>query len=338
MDNSFKKKLFDHESEPLDNSWATLSASLDSLEQEERTPKKKSNTLIYWSIAASVSLLLSCMAVFWMLGKGEEQVAIIPIQPIEKQKAVSNKIEKSVSIPSNEEFFQKTKHPKNVELAQVERPKPIQKQTSAHKEEFLLPDSSKIYLNRNSQVSYSDNFAQDRVIHIQNGEVFFEVKHLHGQPFVVYANLSKTEVIGTSFMIRSYKDENKDELHVSTGKVAFSSLENPADKIVLTKGLKAEIAESIRTESSPIVDVNFNAWKNEKIVFNNTKLDEVSRTLEKYYAVSLQLNNPEILNCRFTGTFEKSGINEILKILAVSFNLSYDKQEGKYIISGKGCK
>jgi ferric-dicitrate binding protein FerR (iron transport regulator) len=139
-------------------------------------------------------------------------------------------------------------------------------------------------------------------------------------------------------MIRSYKDERKDELYVSTGKVAFGSLKNPDDRIILTKGMKSEIEDSRLVASTPIVDVNFDAWKKEKIVFNNTKLDEVSRTLEKYYAVSLQLNTPEILNCRFTGTFEKSGINEILKILAASFNLSYDKQEGKYIISGKGCK
>jgi hypothetical protein len=345
IDNFFKKKLFDHESEPLDNSWEKLSASLDVLDKKQNMSLDKKQSLIYWSIAASVSLLLSCMAVFWILGQDEKQMAVLPITSLEKEKVVADKPEKVLSekgdelVPTDEVFVQKIEQPKKVELVQTsEKPQPILKQTFGQKREFVLPDSSKVYLNRNSQITYSENFVLDRIVHIQNGEVFFEVKHLENQPFVVYANLSKTEVLGTSFMIRSYKDEKNDELYVSTGKVAFSSLKNPSERIILTKGLQSEVGDSERLESTPILDLNFNAWKNEKIVFNNTKLDEVSSTLEKYYAVSLQLKDPEILNCRFTGTFEKSGINEILKILAVSFNLSYDKQEGKYIISGKGCK
>lgn len=345
IDNFFKKKLFDHESEPMDNSWEKLSASLDILEKEEKSSGKKNRRVIYWSIAASVSLLLSCMAVFWILGQEEKQMSVLPGSSVEKKAVVVDKTEKVVpekateTVPTDEEFVQKIKQPQKEQLAQSsEKPKQILRQAFGQKQEFVLPDSSIVYLNRNSQITYSENFVFDRIVHIQNGEVFFEVKHREDQPFVVYANLSKTEVLGTSFMLRSLKDEKKDELYVSTGKVAFSPLKNPSEKIILTKGLKSEVQDSEKLESNPILDLNFNAWKSEKIVFNNTKLDEVSSTLEKYYAVSLQLKNPEILNCRFTGTFEKSGINEILKILAVSFNLSYDKQEGKYIISGKGCK
>lgn len=341
MDNSFKRKLFDHESEPLPDSWAKISASLDS---ETQISPKKSFNYYYLAVAASVVIVCSIALLFWMKGQDSPQVAqtnsaIEPKAEVKNQMADSKLVVDTNNVSGQEETSTAPKvQEKKRELVMFRPPVFFSKETLAEKEEFLLPDSSKVYLNRNSRISYSSEFLKYRGVYLEEGEVFFEVKHRNGQPFEVIANLSKVEVLGTSFMVRSYRSDKKDEVFVNTGKVAFSSLQDSSDRVLLTKGLHAEIFAARQVESSLIKEVNYQAWREEKIVFNNTKLDEVSKTLEKYYAVSLQLKNPEILNCRFTGTFEKSGINEILKILAVSFNLLYDKQEGKYIISGKGCK
>jgi len=170
------------------------------------------------------------------------------------------------------------------------------------------------------------------------GEAFFEVKPNNGQSFIVYSNFSKTEVIGTSFMIRSIIGEKTDELFVSTGKVAFSPLNNETKRIYLTEGECSKTGVAEQLQSSPVTDINYAAWKTEKIVFNNTKLAQVISTLDKYYATSIKISNEEILNCRFTGTFKKSTIDQVLQVLAISLDLSSSKEGKGYILTGEGCQ
>jgi ferric-dicitrate binding protein FerR (iron transport regulator) len=87
-----------------------------------------------------------------------------------------------------------------------------------------LPDSSKVWLNQNSRISYAKDFTNRNVQ--LNGEAFFSVRK-DTTPFVIHTTRSKTEVLGTAFNL----DDDGDSavtLTVARGKVNFSKI-TPAD-------------------------------------------------------------------------------------------------------------
>ena len=86
---------------------------------------------------------------------------------------------------------------------------------------IYLPDSSLVFLNRNSKIIFSKNFIGDKRNVYLEGESFFDVRPDADHPFCVYTANTKTRVLGTSFNIRAYKDGENTEVNVAQGKVVF---------------------------------------------------------------------------------------------------------------------
>ena len=86
---------------------------------------------------------------------------------------------------------------------------------------IYLPDSSLVFLNRNSKIIYSENFAGDQRNVFLEGESFFDVRLDADRPFCVYTANTKTRVLGTSFNISAYHESGETEVNVAHGKVIF---------------------------------------------------------------------------------------------------------------------
>jgi transmembrane sensor len=99
--------------------------------------------------------------------------------------------------------------------------------------DFYLPDSSHVWLNKNSRFTWPDQFDDDsRSVNLV-GEAFFDVKKDPSHPFFIYTENSITKVVGTSFNLKAYKGQ-KAELTVVSGIVEFYSADNPeAQKVML---------------------------------------------------------------------------------------------------------
>jgi transmembrane sensor len=206
------------------------------------------------------------------------------------------------------------------------------------KREFYLPDSSKVSLNSNSSIAYTEDYNESNREITMEGEAFFEVKKDKQKPFIVNGKLSRTEVLGTSFNVRSYGNATSDEIEVVTGRVSFASLaQGKKTQVVLLPGDKAVLDEKGEMETSKISIANTTSWKNEKLLFENNSLQEVVVAMEDYFKVSIEIQNSELNSCRFTGTFTKPSIEEMMQVLSVSINLSYSKKDQTYLLSGKGC-
>ncbi len=201
----------------------------------------------------------------------------------------------------------------------------------------FLPDSSQVWLNENTRLSYAEDFnLENRIVYLE-GEAFFEVKKAEGRRFTVYSGGAKTEVIGTSFNIRAYEGEPV-KVQVVTGRVAFSPA-GEDNSIFLTPGMEAVLEEDqTNMTREKISDPNFRAWQNQEFVFNNTSLAQVIQTLEEHYAVDIALANAELANCRYTATFRGAHLSEILNVLTVTGNLTLEQSGNRYILSGEGCR
>jgi ferric-dicitrate binding protein FerR (iron transport regulator) len=199
-----------------------------------------------------------------------------------------------------------------------------------------LPDSSQVWLNENSQLAYAEDFsAAHRIVRL-TGEGFFEVRKAEGKRFTVLTEEAKTEVIGTSFNVRAYPDEDV-KVQVVSGKVAFSP-RNEDNSVFLEPGFEGLLEKDKVPEKSAIEDPNFRAWQNHELIFNNTSLQQLAQTLEAYFNISMHIDNPNLANCRFTATFDQPDITEILKVLSITGNLTYDQQGNQYTLQGNGCQ
>lgn len=203
--------------------------------------------------------------------------------------------------------------------------------------EIYLPDSSKVMLNKNSHLTYyTDYNSEGRKVYLE-GEAFFEVQKSPGKKFEVFGIRSVTTVLGTSFSVRTIKNEPKEIVQVVTGKVSLAELNKEKNQIILTPGLRGEFDLSSRLTISEITDPNFIAWKQDRLIFENTELSVVAQTLKEYFGIEVEVKDPLLLSCRFTGTFNKPKPDEVLEILAVSTNSSYKMTGNKVILTGKGC-
>ena len=200
--------------------------------------------------------------------------------------------------------------------------------------EKILPDGTKILLSKNSQITYPKTFeGNTREINLL-GEGFFDVHHDAAHPFIIHTQGTVVKVLGTSFNIRAYNAQV--QVHVKIGKVQFSK--NNA-KVVLTKGQKGETLANVDAIiKSEVIEVEtVIKEKLSSFVFNKMSLSKVAESLSKRFNKDIKFSRDKIKNCELTATFENEKLENIIAVIAETFNLKVDNQVNMIILSGDGC-
>lgn len=209
---------------------------------------------------------------------------------------------------------------------------------SSDQKQVTLPEGTVVWLNRASELLYPEHFAQNtREVYLK-GEAFFEVTPDENKPFIVHAGISKSTVVGTSFNLRAYGKEDDIRLTVVSGKVAFT-LTDDREQVFVTPGNMALLrrdSKSIRNGTN--TDLNFLSWKTNELTFNDCAMAELMATLTRHYDVHLAVEHEAINNCRFTGDFRGTGLENALQIITRAIGAAYEKTDDTYIILGEGCK
>ena len=213
----------------------------------------------------------------------------------------------------------------------------IQLAASQQRTRFVLPDSSQIWLQPHSSVSFSEGFkGETREVRLE-GEGFFEVKRDESKPFVVLGKKTKVQVLGTSFVVHSDTKEEREFVVVATGKVQFSDRSNEQTKVVMTAGDEAFFLPNKGIEHKSKTSHNATAWKTGRLQFDNTPLKQVLTDLELYYGAKITVDSDAMLNCQFTGDFASAQLEHVLDVISVSINATYEKQSTAYRLQGAGC-
>ena len=162
--------------------------------------------------------------------------------------------------------------------------------------QLMLSDGSKVQLNSMSSIRFPVQFAQDcRLVELE-GEAYFEVSKT-GQPFIVQTKGMKIEVLGTSFNISAYANEEYQTTLVS-GSVKVQT-ENGSNRI-----LKPSEQACITPGSNQInvrnVDTAFyTSWIHGKINFKDQRLDDIMKTLARWYDMDVVYENEATKELRF---------------------------------------
>ena len=206
---------------------------------------------------------------------------------------------------------------------------------AGERKRIILSDSSEIWLNAASRVLYPEKFTgAERIIKLIEGEAFFNVSHNKKFPFrVVAPNGVYTRVLGTSFNINAYGQNNTVDVEVSSGKVAVGKNGRELAKLTKGQGLNVNRLTSLATSHAT---GSANAWTRNEIIFNDQSLKEAAAILSRTYgiAISIDENVNENLKCR--GSFSMGQQpSEIIRVLCALHGLNYSVT-AKSIIIKKG--
>ncbi len=202
---------------------------------------------------------------------------------------------------------------------------------------MVLPDGSKVFLNSNTYIRYTENFGSDaREIYLK-GEAYFEVVHNAELPFIVNTNKADVKVLGTAFNVNTQISGKELEVFVESGKVQLNQKNGYNNNILIEPGYIGVLSENTLNKSKNN-DINYLAWKTRYMVFRDTKLETVARKLENVYNTHIIFENPETADCRLTTTFNDQSLDSILEVIKETFNLEdIVKTKKGIIIVGQGC-
>lgn len=186
------------------------------------------------------------------------------------------------------------------------------------KVKITLSDGTKIYLAGNSTLEWPDTFVkgENREVYLE-GEAFFEVKTDSLSPFIVHSGELRTKVLGTSFNIYAYPEDNEVSVAVRTGKVEVSRAlgDNLTTLSLLTPGMKIlfDRAQGQYTMATEQTD-DMNAWVSNRFVFKDTGLPEMLEKLGRYYKVSFTYDKSCLSTySSFNATFENVNIKDVVE-------------------------
>lgn len=206
-------------------------------------------------------------------------------------------------------------------------------------EVVVLPDGSTVTLNAGSSLRYpSGNRSPQRKVFL-SGEAFFEITYDTVRPFTVEASQAIVKVLGTSFNINAYRDNETVEVTVSSGRVSMASKSSLQNQLILHPGNAGVLKRKAgKLELIPQADPNNAAWKTRELVFSNTPLPEVIRVINHVYQSELVIGNPAIEKCTLTVTFSQQEFSSVLTVLVTTFDLNLERRDGLIVLTGSGCQ
>lgn len=199
-----------------------------------------------------------------------------------------------------------------------------------------LPDGSHFSLNAHSLIAYPEKFDRNTREVSLTGEAFFEVSHNPQRPFIVHAQGMDIKVTGTSFNVKTMNDGEFVVVSVNTGNVVVypaGSADNKAIHTALSAGEKATYNSQNHSIAKGVNDdLNLLSWKTGILIFRESRLNEVIKSLEKKYNVTFVVNNSDIYNQRLTARFENESLADVLESLSLIFGIKYEIKDKQVIL------
>lgn len=191
---------------------------------------------------------------------------------------------------------------------------------------IMLEDSTSIWLNSNTTLTYPKAFSgKEREVTL-NGEAFFEVSHNKSVPFIVKTHQYDIEVTGTTFNVYAYKNANEVfEAALLDGSISIHNYKNNNKNIQLSPNQKVTEVEGVLMKSE-IDNPDHFRWKEGLICMDDMPFDILMKKFAIYYDMDIIIENKEVKDYRCTGKFRQSdGIEYALKVIQKDLSFTYER-------------
>ncbi len=203
----------------------------------------------------------------------------------------------------------------------------------------LLTDGTKVYLAPETTFRYPEKFVGNRREVRIEGEGFFEVFKDAKHPFIVQSPRTRIEVTGTSFNIRAYSEDLKEETMLLEGSVSLSFLDQkervleqcdlvPMQKAVFDKSNNNFELQTFNPSDRP-------QWMKGYLTFRDEAFGEIARRLERFFDVNILFEDSHLVNDQLNGDFVDESVFEILDAIRViePFDYKYNQPTNTISIS-----
>lgn len=208
--------------------------------------------------------------------------------------------------------------------------------TNKVKKNIKLPDSSMISLDKNSKIEVK-YYKNKREIQLKEGKALFSVTPNKSRPFLVKTSNTLVEVLGTKFEIQKQKD--KVQISVVEGKVSVKHIltnSNLQTLAFLKKSDSIEIDGFGKISNLKKVNEKLIAlWQKNKLLFKQTKLEEVIKEFSKYLDYKIVIENKSLKDLPISGNFSINDFDNLMKSLSIIHPIKTYKIDNTYYIKKK---
>lgn len=223
------------------------------------------------------------------------------------------------------------------ELVTGKRQETVLMASSENISSYTLPDGSKVWLNKNSWLTYSQKFGKRTRQVALKGEGYFEVNRDERRPFIVkMQNNLDIKVLGTTFNACNYPSLNKAEVILRSGSVQVS--DNGRNEYVILKPNQKFTWKEGTAEISSVNAMNCCRWFEHRLVFDNVKLKDILENLSHKYQTEISLNVGNLADKHMSMTIRDESVEDILDILTTLLPIRWRYQGAEIIIENKTKK
>lgn len=199
---------------------------------------------------------------------------------------------------------------------------------------YTLPDGTRVWLNRDSRLSYNQDFGKsERNVSI-DGEGYFEVTRNEASPFIVnmHDNL-QVKVLGTTFNVVSDPVGHSAEVILRSGSVQVSDIESK--ELVILKPDQKYSWDRGRTEVTAVNADDCCRWYEHRLAFDNVKLGDILESLSHKYQMKIAADLGNLKDKRMSLTVKDESVDEIMEILSTLLPVRWERQGKTITIDNK---
>lgn len=193
---------------------------------------------------------------------------------------------------------------------------------------YVLPDSTKVWMQPGSSIRYAKAFNQDRKVWLE-GNSLFEVHKHQGSTFQVYINDAFIEVKGTCFLVKQ-EDAHCSEVTLFEGKIEFN-IPSIRQKTVM-RPLQKLTYNPVDSQSQ-ISDIANISWEDGRYNFKDVPLTQLIQTVGQMYHTDILLQGVHKDESSFSGSIHyNEPLDNVLNKICFSLNLNVRKADGRIIL------
>ena len=317
-------------------------------EEMDKTPRKRRLLLRVWkSVAAVFVAAVAGGLLYWQITDSarpvEEQVLVAQIRPGETQAVlITGKGQQlllqglkdtCLDITGNETLKISKDGSLEYSLSALSRmPEWHTLQVPRGGEyKIVLDDGTEIWLNSASELKYPAHFVGNERRVCLVGEAYFQVARNEAAPFIVETRDMDVKVLGTSFNVSAYEDEENSHATLVEGRVEVDDKIN-GEKVTLTPGEQA----LLQGKEMVVREVNtklYSMWRLDRFTFASEDMEGVIRKLSRWYNVNFFFSNSSMKQKRFTWSLPKySDISQVLKMIEMTTDIKFQVKGNTIII------
>ena len=196
---------------------------------------------------------------------------------------------------------------------------------------LALADGTNVMLNAESELTFPSEFDTDRREVFLKGEAFFQVTHNEKAPFIVHTDQLDVQVLGTTFNVSGYNNENMLKVTLVEGSIR---IHQQGDSVKIRPNEQYNYNKNTREKRVQTVDTElFTSWVNDEYIFKDTTLDEIFNRINHWYMFDVTYESPSLKEKRFFLTIDRdASLDQIIQIINSTEEVCIEKKDNHIVV------